>query len=65
MNTLKKIKLSNLSKDELGKRELNRLLGGANCCICSCPSNAAKDTGGNSLKSSDDSGAGYGVGSYA
>lgn len=65
MNTLKKIKLSNLSKDELGKRELNRLLGGANCCICSCSGDAAKETGGDSYKSSDDSGAGYGVGAYA
>lgn len=36
MKTLGKLKLTQLSKSELGKRELNKLSGGASgdCCIC-------------------------------
>lgn len=34
---LKKLKLAQLSKAELGRRELNRLVGGEKCCICGCP----------------------------
>ena len=33
---LKNLKLAQLSKAELSQRELNRLVGGANCCICGC-----------------------------
>lgn len=36
MKTLKKNKLTQLNKVELDSREQNRLLGGANCCICGC-----------------------------
>lgn len=36
MKTLGKLKLTQLSKAELEKRELNRIAGGApgDCCIC-------------------------------
>ncbi len=30
------IKLNQLSKAELSEKEMNRLLGGDNCCICGC-----------------------------
>lgn len=36
MKKLSKIKLSQLNKAELGEREMNRLLGGDRCCLCSC-----------------------------
>ncbi len=32
----KKIKLNQLNKAELSEKEMNRLLGGDNCCICGC-----------------------------
>ncbi len=31
-----KIKLNQLNKVELNEKEMNRLLGGDNCCICGC-----------------------------
>lgn len=36
MKTLGKLKLTQLSKSEIGKRELNKLSGGGegDCCIC-------------------------------
>jgi natural product precursor len=34
MKKLSKIKLNQLNEVELNERELNRLLGGSNCCIC-------------------------------
>ena len=34
MRKLSEIKLGQLNKVELSERELNRLLGGSNCCIC-------------------------------
>ena len=34
MKKLSKIKLNQLNKAEISERELNRLLGGSNCCIC-------------------------------
>lgn len=36
MERKSKIKLNRLSKAELNERELNRLLGGSNCCVCGC-----------------------------
>ena len=36
---LKNLKLAQLSKAELSQRELNRLIGGEKCCICSCRTN--------------------------
>lgn len=38
---LKKLKLAQLCKAELNQRELNRLVGGEKCCICSCTSSAS------------------------
>ncbi len=36
MKSISRLKITQLSKAELGKRELNRLVGGENCCICGC-----------------------------
>lgn len=36
MKNIGKLKLTQLSKAGLGKRELNKLVGGANCCSCGC-----------------------------
>ena len=36
MKTIGRLKITHLNKAELGKRELNRLIGGANCCLCGC-----------------------------
>ena len=67
MSKLKKLKLSEMSKSELQAREMNKLLGGANCCVCTCN---GFDTGLNSGNSEHSGGGvsdggGYGVGSYA
>ena len=41
MKKLNSIKLSQLNEQELSKREMNRLIGGAElCCICGCWNNA-------------------------
>ena len=36
MKSISRLKITQLSKAELGKRELNRLVGGDGCCICGC-----------------------------
>ncbi|WP_455592714.1 TIGR04149 family rSAM-modified RiPP [Bacteroides sp.] len=36
MKKLTKIKLTQLNKAEVSEKELNRLLGGSNCCTCGC-----------------------------
>lgn len=66
MKKLKKINLINLSKDELKKRELSRLVGGANCCICHCNDDvAAISIGGTSNNFGiQDPAGGYGTGSF-
>jgi natural product precursor len=69
MKTLSNLKLAQINKADLEKREMNRLLGGANCCICSCigvPSGVTTLNIGNSEYSYDgvsDTG-GYGSGSF-
>ncbi len=40
MKKLKKIKLSHLINEDLQKREMGFVLGGASCCICSCRGNS-------------------------
>lgn len=49
MKTVGKLKLTQLSKAELSKREENSLLGGDNCCICGCAykDHSGSSTGGN------------------
>lgn len=68
MKTIGKLKLAQLSKAELSKREQNRLLGGENCCICSCsyPIAMTSDSAGG-MKSNGlySPGGGYGTGSSA
>ena len=46
MKKLSKIKLNQLNKAELSERELNRLLGGSNCCICRGQANLAANVKG-------------------
>ena len=41
MKKLKRISLTNLSKEKLNKREQNQVLGGDDCCACYCPGEAA------------------------
>ena len=36
MKTLSKIKLNQISKNEMEKRQMNALLGGSGCQPCSC-----------------------------
>ena len=36
MKSIEKLKITQLSKAELGKREQNHLVGGENCCVCGC-----------------------------
>lgn len=71
MKKLSKIKLSQLNKAELGEREMNRLLGGENCCIChdrgssSIELNqAANNAGGTSGLIPGDNGGGWGTGKF-
>ena len=63
--TLNKIKLSSFAGKELQSRELGKILGGENCCICSCTPESWNNvyvTGLNSYNNNDDNGAGYGSG---
>ena len=49
MKYIRKLKITQLSKAELGKREQNRLVGGTKCCICGCggPSSTTDNHGAN------------------
>lgn len=67
MKTIGKLKLTQLSKTELSKREQNRIVGGVNCCICGChgPSSSfdnynANISGGSGGYTSPGGGASYG-----
>ena len=66
MKKLKKISLVSLSKDELKKRELSQLVGGQNCCICSCsgPATINEANRAQSWGYSDPWNGGYGVGAF-
>ncbi len=66
MKNLKRLKLSEMSKSELQAREMNKLLGGENCCICTC---GGFDTGAGTGGSEHSGGGihdtgGYGVGAF-
>lgn len=53
MKTLGKLKLTQLSKSEIGKRELNKLIGGDTpCCICQYGSTNHNSNADNGLYSS-------------
>lgn len=64
MKKMRKISLTDLSKDRMSKREQNRVLGGEDCCACNCEGvhNAASlaETG---LEKSE--AFGYGIGKFA
>ena len=63
MKKVKKINLVNLSKDEMNKRELSKLLGGTTCCICGYPNNP-DNTNTNNAGDLSTPGGGYGTGSF-
>lgn len=66
MKKINKIKLSALSNEDLNKREMNKLLGGENCCICYCQwSGTSLDLGNLAHLKNDDTGAGYGTGKFS
>ncbi len=67
MKNLKKLKLSEMSKTELQAREMNKLLGGTNCCICPCDrvSGAVSNGGANNSGGIEPDRGGYGNGAYA
>lgn len=49
MKAISRLKITQLSKAELSKRELNRLVGGERCCLCGCqgPSSTSDNKGAN------------------
>lgn len=61
MKKVKKINLVNLSKDEMNKKELGKLLGGTTCCICG---HGPKNTIANNAGDLSTPGGGYGTGSF-
>lgn len=63
MKKLKKISLSNLSKEKLNKREQNQVLGGDDCCACSCGAPAGISGSVDGLAMGQDWG-GYGIGKF-
>lgn len=66
MKNLKKLKLSEMSKSEMQAREMNKLLGGVNCCICPCggPSSTLDNGNANNAGNISPNQGGYGSGSY-
>lgn len=47
MKAISRLKITQLSKAELSKRELSRLVGGDGCCICGCRGPSSnQDNGG-------------------
>ena len=65
MKSLNKIKLSSFAGKELQSRELGKILGGENCCICSCSQEIwdnVKGLGKGNYDNNDENGAGYGSG---
>lgn len=63
MKKVKKISLVNLSKDEMNKRELSKLLGGYYevCCICGY---GRANMNANNAADLSSPGGGYGTGSF-
>lgn len=68
MKKLNKIRLASFAEEELGKRELGKVLGGENCCICSCDPNVSwgtiKGPSNSNYANNSDDGVGYGSGAY-
>lgn len=66
MKELKRLRLSSLSKNELQAREMNKLLGGENCCICPCDGSSSTSQNGyaNNADNYHDDRGGYGSGSF-
>ncbi len=70
MKTVRNLKLSQLCENEMGKREMNKLVGGANCCICGCNTDGSHQdtlTNGTANYNGDkySPGGGYGSGEFA
>lgn len=66
MKELKQIKLTQLSKAELSKKEMNKVLGGGSCCACGCqgPSSSFDNANANQALGIMGPGGGGPVGSY-
>ena len=66
MKKINKIKLSSLSNEDLNKREMNKLLGGKECCICTCYGFNTTLNAGNALHEGGgiSDGGGYAAGSF-
>ena len=43
MKKLGKIKLNQLNEVEVNEKEMNRLIGGRNCCTCGCVTSDDQD----------------------
>lgn len=64
MKKMRKISLTDLSKDKMSKREQNRVLGGEDCCACYCKTEiGAIGISGGGLQMGTD--IGYGIGKFA
>ena len=65
MKEMKKLKLVQLSQQELDKKDLNKLRGGG-CCICACnPADTMENASANNASDLSSDGGGYGNGSFA
>ena len=70
MKAIGRLKITQLNKVELSKREQNHLVGGENCCICGClgPSSSFDNSGANYIGGASSlitrPGIGGGSGSY-
>lgn len=66
MKELKQIKLNQLSKAVLSKKEMNKVLGGGSCCACACqgPSSSFDNANANEALGIMSPGGGGPSGSY-
>ena len=63
MKKLKRISLTNLSKEKLNKREQNLVLGGDDCCACYCSGQQTITDGNAGIDKGSDMGS-YAIGKF-
>lgn len=56
MKAISRLKITQLGKAELSKKELNRLVGGDGCCICGCRGSSSTNSNGGSNRGGGASG---------
>lgn len=61
MKTLGKLKLTQLSKAELEKKELNQLIGGYDCCQCNCQTSSTSGNISGNIAGKYHTGSGTGI----